>query len=310
MQDWWQATFPQGRQTLEITDANGQQVSIAYGEKGQGQPLILVHGIASWSYSWRHCIESLSQYFRVICFDAKGYGFSEKVTQPEQSGHQVIELERIISLLCDRPAIIVAESLGALIALAVVQAHPELCDRLIIMNVPIFPTQLPSQGMRLLSFIPRELIQIIDFLRLPYLFSPLIRAIAEYERQDVLSDDVKSTPDEVYWLTYPYIEFPGAIYKLTEELQLSAREIEKLLQNQPNLISDIQYQLGNISCPTLILWSDGDRWFPNTDGEKLRDRIPNSQLQILNNCGHSASSSCPEAVNTAILEFLNCSSNS
>ncbi|KJH71659.1 alpha/beta fold hydrolase [Aliterella atlantica] len=304
MQDWWQATFPQGRQTVEITDANGYQVSIAYGEKGQGQPLILIHGIASWGYSWRHCIHPLSQYFRVICFDAKGYGFSEKVNYPEKAGHQVIELERIIRALCDRPAIIVAESLGALIALAVVQAHPELCERLIIMNVPVFPTQLPSQGMRLLSLIPIQLIQLVDFLRLTYLFAPLIRAIAQYERQDVLSDDIKSAPDEIYWLTYPYIEFPGAIAKLTEEMQLSAREIEKLLQNQPNHISDIQAQLGNIKCPTLILWSDGDRWFPSSDGEKLRDRLPNSQLQILENCGHSASSSCPEAVNTAILGFL------
>lgn len=304
MQDWWQATFPQGRQSVEITDANGHQVSIAYGEKGQGQPLILIHGIASWGYSWQHCIHPLSQYFRVICFDAKGYGFSAKVNYPEKAGHQVIELARIIRALCDRPAIIVAESLGALIALAAVQAHPELCDRLVIMNVPIFPKQLPSQGMRLLSLIPIQLIQLVDFLRLAYLFAPLIRAIAQYERQDVLSDEIKSAPDEIYWLTYPYIEFPGAIAKLTEEMQLSAREIEKLLQNQPNLISDIQAQLGNIKRPTLILWSEGDRWFPSSDGEKLRDRIPNAQLQILQNCGHSASSSCPEAVNTAIISFL------
>lgn len=304
MQDWWQATFPQGRQTIEITDANGHQVSIAYGEKGQGQPIVLVHGIASWSYSWRHCIEPLSQYFRVICFDAKGYGFSQKLEYPEQPGHQVVELARIIEALCDRPAIIVAESLGALISLAVVQAHPELCDRLIVMNVPIFPTQLPSQGMRVLSLIPRELSQLVDFLRLAYLFAPLIKAIAEFERQDVLAT-TKSTPDEIYWLTYPFIEFPGAIAKFVEELQLSAREIEKLLQNQPNLISDIQAQLGNIACETLILWSDGDRWFPSSDGEKLRDRISNSRLQILANCGHSAASSCPEAVNTAIIGFLN-----
>lgn len=305
MQDWWQATFPQGRQTIEITDANGHKVAIAYGEKGQGKPIVLVHGIASWSYSWRYCIEPLSRHFRVICFDAKGYGFSQKLEYPEQPGHQVIELERIIKALCDRPAVIVAESLGALIALGVVQAHPELCDRLIIMNVPIFPTQLPSQGMRVLSLIPIQLIQIVDFLRLAYLSAPLIKAIAANERQDVLSNNLKSASDEIYWLTYPYIKFPGTIAKLTEEMQLSTREIEKLLQNQPNLISNIQAQLGNITCPILILWSDSDRWFPSSDGEKLRDRIPNSQLQILKNCGHSASSSCPEAVNTAILEFLN-----
>lgn len=38
--DWWQATFPQGRQTLTITDASGHPVKIAYGEKGIGKPLV------------------------------------------------------------------------------------------------------------------------------------------------------------------------------------------------------------------------------------------------------------------------------
>ena len=73
MQDWWQKTFPQGRQTLTIIDANGYPLQIAYDKKGVGTPLFLVHGLGSWSYNWRRCVESLSQYFRVICFDAKGY---------------------------------------------------------------------------------------------------------------------------------------------------------------------------------------------------------------------------------------------
>jgi len=39
MQDWWKATFPKGRQTLTITDANGYPVSM-HGEKGTGLPLL------------------------------------------------------------------------------------------------------------------------------------------------------------------------------------------------------------------------------------------------------------------------------
>ncbi len=104
--------------------------------------------------------------------------------------------------------------------------------------------------------------------------------------------------------TYPYIHLSGAVVKFTEELQLAAREIERFQQNQPNLISKIQDQLAAVSCPTLILWSDQDRWFPATDGKKLCDLIPGSRLQILTNCGHNASAGCPEAINSAILEFL------
>ena len=117
-------------------------------------------------------------------------------------------------------------------------------------------------------------------------------------------DWTAATPEEVHWITYPYIELPGAIAKFTEELQLAAREIERLQQNQPNFISNIQDHLGAIISPTLILWSEQDRWFPVTDGEKLRLRIPGSKLQVLFNCGHDASADCPEAINSAILEFV------
>jgi pimeloyl-ACP methyl ester carboxylesterase len=304
MTDWWQATFPQGRQTLTITDANGYPVSIAYGEKGTGKPLVLVHGIGSWSYGWRHNIEPLSQHFRVIAFDAKGNGFSEKPLHPDKPDSQAVELARIIQALCDEPAVVVAESLGALVTLATAQAHPELFARLVTINVPIFPERLPNRGMRLLSDLPLELVRIVDNLRLSYLFAPLVRQILAIERGEVVVDAAAITEEDVYWITYPYIEFPQTLAKYAETLQYAAREIQRLEQNLPNLISNIQDNLSAIACPTLILWSDADRWFPVSHGEKLHARLPNSQLQILQNCGHDAAASCPEAVNSAILSFL------
>ena len=304
MQDWWKATFPKGRQTLTITDANGHRVSIAYGEKGTGLPLFLVHGIGCWSYNWRHSIESLAPYFRVICFDAKGYGFSEKPLYREKHDHQIIELERIISALCDRPAVVVAESLGALVSLAVAQAYPQLLSRLVVVNVPIFPERLPHWGMLLLSQMPLELIQTIDYARLTYLLAPLVREIMGIERRGVLFDASMLTQSDLDWISYPLIEFPGAVAKVAEDLQIAAREIEHLKENKPNLISKVQNNLGAIKCPTLILWGEQDSWYPPSDGEKLLERIPDSKLKILPNCGHDASSGCPDAVNAAILEFL------
>ncbi|MFH7028176.1 MAG: alpha/beta fold hydrolase [Heteroscytonema crispum UTEX LB 1556] len=305
MKDWWQNTFPKGRQSLTITDANGYPVQIAYGEKGTGKPLFLLHGVGSWSYNWRHSISALSKYFRVICFDAKGYGFSEKpVNRREQNGHQVIELERIIRALCDEPVVIVAESLGALIALAFAQENPQLIARLVVLNVPVFAQKLPHWGMSLLSLTPLEVVQTIDTLRLAYLFAPLVREIMAIERRGVLFDPSMLTQEDVYWLTYPYIEIPGTLTKVAEELQIAAREIEHFQTNKPNLLTKIQNNLGNINCPTLIMWGEHDSWFPASDGEKLHQRLPNSQLQILPNCCHDASSGASEAVNAAIFKFL------
>lgn len=302
MDDWWQQHFPDGRQTLKIIDANGNEVSIAYGEVGTGQPLFLLHGLGSWSYNWRHNIQPLSQHFRVICVDAKGYGFSEAAPLPERVGHQVIELARIIQTLSDCPALIAAESLGALTALALAQTHPEWIDRLVVINVPIFPQQLPSWGMRLVSSMPLSLVQWVDQRQLIRWFAPLVQQITRWIRREVVIDPSLITDEEIYWLTYPYLNLPGTLTQYAADLQLAALEIGRLQANTSNFMHTIQQGLSQITCPVLVLWSEGDRWFPVKDGERLNAHLPNSRMQLILNCGHVASSGNPTAVNAAILE--------
>jgi pimeloyl-ACP methyl ester carboxylesterase len=305
MQDWWQANFPKGRQSLTISDANGHNVKIAYGEKGIGKPLILLHGLGSWSYNWRHSIKPLAKYFRVICFDAKGYGFSEKtVLHREETGHQVIELERIIQALCDEPPVIVAESLGALVALALAEKQPQLVGRLVVINAPIFAEYLPHWAMGLLAQTPLELIHTIDFLRLAYLFAPIVREVMGSERRKVLFDPSILTEEDIYWITYPFIEIPGTLVKVAEELQIAVKEIENFQAKKTNILSQIQSNLSTIKSPTLILWGDQDSWFPVSHGEKLHQHIPNSRFQILHNCYHDASTGAFEVVNAEIIKFL------
>ncbi|MBE8969878.1 alpha/beta hydrolase [Nostocales cyanobacterium LEGE 12452] len=305
MKDWWQATFPKGRQSLVITDAKGYPIQIAYGEKGRGKPLILLHGMGSWSYNWRHSVAALSKHYRVICFDAKGFGFSEKpLARKEHNGHQVIEFQRIIQALCDEPAVIVAESLGGLVALALAQENPQLIGRLIVVNVPVFAEQLPHWSMWLLAKTPLEVMQTIDSLRLTYLFAPLFREVMAIERRGVLFDPSILTQEDIYWITYPFTELPGTIAKVAEELQIAAREIENWQANKPNMLTKIQNNLSAIKCPTLVLWGEQDSWFPASHGKKLHQHIPNSKLQILSNCRHDASTGASEVLNKTILEFL------
>ncbi|MBD2446931.1 alpha/beta hydrolase [Nostoc sp. FACHB-152] len=305
MKDWWQATFPQGRQSLIITDAQGYPVQIAYGEIGTGKPLILLHGMGSWSYNWRYSLEPLSKYFRVICFDAKGFGFSEKPCyRREDDGHQVIELERIIEGLCDEPAVVVAESLGGLVALALAQERPDLIARLVVVNVPIFAERLPHWVMYVLAQTPLEILQAIDSLRLPYLVAPLVREIMAIERRRVLFDPSILSQEDVYWITYPFVELPGTVVKVAEDLQLAAKEIENWQINKPNMLTRIQNKLSTIECPTLILWGDKDSWFPASHGEKLHKCIANSKFQILTDCYHDASTGSAKVINASIVEFL------
>jgi pimeloyl-ACP methyl ester carboxylesterase len=301
--EFWQQ-FPNGRQTLEIAAANGEPVSIAYGSAGSGPPLLLLHGLGSWSYNWRFNVLPLAQQFRVICVDAKGYGFSQTSALPEQVGHQVVELARVIEKLTDPPVAMAGESLGALTALAVAETYPDWVDRLVLINVPLFPQQLPSWGMRTLEMVPLPLVQWFDQQQLIRPFDPLMRWLTHQVRQEVVFDPGQITDSEVDGLTYPYLNCPGTITQFAADLQLAAEEIRRLQRGEPNWITTIQQNLSQLTCSTLILWSDCDRWFPIEDGKRLQQLLPQAQLQTIPNCGHVASSGNPERVNAEILRFL------
>ncbi|MFY7887143.1 MAG: alpha/beta fold hydrolase, partial [Dolichospermum sp.] len=222
----------------------------------------------------------------------------------EENGHQIIELKRIIQALCDEPPIIVAESIGALISLGLAGKNPDLIGRLVVINAPIFTESLPHWSMGLLAQTPIEIIHAVDNLRLAYWFAPLVREVMGTERRKVLYDPSLLTEEDIYWITYPFIEIPGTLVKVAEDLQIAAQEIENLRTNQPSMLSNIQKNLKNIECPTLVLWGDQDSWFPASHGEKLHQHLPNSRLQILQNCYHDASTGSSTVVNAAILEFL------
>jgi len=304
MQDWWEATFPKGRQTLTISDFQGYPVQIAYGSIGTGKPLFLLHGVGSWSYCWRNCIKPLSQNFQVICVDAKGYGFSEKpLNRREESGHQIIELKRIIKALVDKPVTIVGESLGGLTGLGLAETDPDLIERLIVINVPIFTQRLPHWGMNLLSIAPLEIVNIIDNLRLTNIFAPFVREILGRERRQVLFNPKMLKQEDIYWISYPFIEISGTLTKAAEELQIAAQAIANWHLKKPNLLSQIQNNLHQITCPTLILWGEHDTWFDKEDGEKLHQCIPDSLFQVLPNCGHDAAYGAADRVTKAILDF-------
>lgn len=305
MEHWWRDTFPEGRKTLTIIDSFGNPIQISYGEKGQGRPLILFHGIGSWSYSWRKLIDPLSQQFRVICFDAKGHGFSQSSQLDGQIGYQVAEFLQIVKLLGKhQPVMVMAQSLGALITLAAVEAEPDLFSHLILINVPIFLQALPNWWMPLIGNIPMSLIQRIDDSRMSKMLAFWIQKVVAYVRREVVVNPEDITVDDVRGVTYPYIEFPGAIATYANDLQLGLRALQAKAENRPNLITQTEENLGTIQQPTLILWGDRDRWFPSKLGEKLYQTLPNAQFKILNACGHDAAATAPQLIEREVQHFL------
>jgi pimeloyl-ACP methyl ester carboxylesterase len=114
--------------------ANGGD-NIAYREAGKGVPVVLLHGISSGSASWLLQLEAWSKHFRVIAWDAPGYGDSTALLPSEpRVCDYVATLERLIGACCAEPVHLVGHSLGALIAAAFARRFPQKLRTLTLVN--------------------------------------------------------------------------------------------------------------------------------------------------------------------------------
>lgn len=302
-ESWWQEKFPKGRQTVKIQDCQDRLVEISYGEKGTGKPLVFVHGLGMWSVTWSYNIDFFSQYFRVICVDNKGYGFSEKPIEWDKSGYKTIELKRVLEAICDEPPILIASSLWTTVCLSLVEDYPKAVARLVVIGATIFPKKLPTTGLKIIARLPMWFVRLFDRLRVAKYIAPLIRLMLRKERSQVIVRD--RIPDEdIYWQAYPYIAFPNTVTRLVIDIKDAHQEIKKVNRGEDCVLGNIQKNLSQITCPTLIFWGTKDKWCSTDDAKELHRRIPNSQLVLIPNCGHDASSDCYEELQEAVMNFL------
>lgn len=302
MDNWWKQHFPQGRQTIVIQDNQGRPIKLAYGEKGSGTPLFLIHGLGMWSVTWRDNIDALAQHFRVICIDNKGYGFSEKPANFDPPGYKIEDLKQVITALCDQPAILVSQSLWGTIILGLAEAYPELVSALVVIGGTIFPDQLPTMGLKVMARLPISWFQLLERSRLIQPLAPIIRGLLYQERKQVYSRR-RVSDQELQWQAYPYIHCPGAISRLVMDVQYSYAEI-RACHRQTGPLYRLEQRLPQITCPTLVLWGEEDQWFSVEKGKRLAEQLPNAQFHAIAHCGHDASSDCPEEVNRTIVNFL------
>ena len=90
-------------------------------EKGQGHPLLLLHGFCESGEMWHYLADSLSTQYRVICPDLPGFGNSA-LTHPIQSLEEVAEqLEGWMQAEQIQNPIVMGHSLGGYVALALLE---------------------------------------------------------------------------------------------------------------------------------------------------------------------------------------------
>ena len=141
------ASFHQGAMPGEpkgATFATIRGARVRYVDKGQGSPVVLVHGFASAIEAWSGVLPELAKTHRVIALDLKGFGWSDRPAgdySPEEEARIVLEL---MSQRGIDKAAIVAHSWGSSIALAAALAQPARVSRLALYDAWVYEEQLPT----------------------------------------------------------------------------------------------------------------------------------------------------------------------
>ncbi len=256
-----------------------QGLNIHYFEQGQGQPLILLHGIGASLYIWRKLIPYLSKQFRVICVDLPGFGQSDKPSSIDYGlDAQSDRLLGFTEALGLDQAYLVGSSMGGAIALWLSHRYPERFTKVAVLAPAVSPRLVPVR----VSWI-QSIAGYFQFL-LQREFIALIcaRAIARYP-------ELSREELDAYWA--PYAADPNAMRAFLKATDLI---------RDPRL-GDLPQQL---SGPTLVLVGDNDRVIPAHRLRSVFSDNPNAILNVHPDGGHHLMEDEPEWCAQEILKFL------
>jgi pimeloyl-ACP methyl ester carboxylesterase len=262
------------------------RVSIAYTERGSGQPILFVHGFASFSYTWMKMISHLPQQFRFVTIDLKGYGYSEKKCDSFLAPYdQAVILSAFIRRMDLRDVILVGHSMGGVISLIslISEKVRSRIDKLILLDSAGVFQKLPD---------------FIDDLTATSATNPLIRLanedmMAALVLEEAFHDESKISRETVK-------EYGNVLRqpKAKECLISSAKQIE--IANEKKFL----HLIGKINIPVLIIWGKDDRIISVDDAFLFQKDLFNAQLHIIPDCGHSPQEEMPEETARIIAEYL------
>src|SRR6476620_8148388 len=117
---------------LKYIDLHG--VRIAVREAGAGEELLLIHGMAGSSQTWRAILPQLAKKYRVIAPDLLGHGRSSKPRTDYSLGAFAVGLRDLLDEVGVGSATVVGHSLGGGIAMQFLYQHPDYCRRLVLIS--------------------------------------------------------------------------------------------------------------------------------------------------------------------------------
>ena len=251
-------------------------VSLNYLQRGRGPAVILLHGFPLDNRMWQAQAEALSDRYRVIAPDFRGFGKSMS-TDPFAIELLADDVHGLIQSVSAAPAVVAGLSMGGYVALAYVRKYAATLRGLVLLDTKAAadtPEAKEGRGKMIELVRAKGAVAVGDAMQ-PKLVSP---------------DTVKNKPAIVKRLR----EMTDKCPPLTVEHALEA------MRDRPDLTS----LLPTIRTPTLLVVGDADSITPPSVAEEMHQAIPGSQIAVIRGSGHMAPMEQPEQVSAAMRRFL------
>jgi pimeloyl-ACP methyl ester carboxylesterase len=274
--------------------ADLDDVRLHYVEAGEGPLLVLLHGFPEFWYGWRLQIKPLAAAgYRVVAPDMRGYNLSSrpKGVKAYDTDPLTADIRALIQERGAESALLVGHDWGGSVAWATAMSHPEVVDRLAILNAA-HPRKL-SQGLHHPGQLRKS--WYFFFFALPELPEAVVHANRWHFFRHFLGDARPAyTPEEMD----RYIEAwsqPGAAAGMINYYRSSVRTSPK----------KAEAALRPISAPTLVIWGERDAYLGPELAEPDRDDVPNlDRVERLPDASHWVHHDEAERVNQLLTDFF------
>lgn len=272
---------------------------------GEGQPpLILLHGFGTSIGHWRHNLQALSQRHTVYALDLLGFGASEKAAAPYDVAFWAEQVYDFWRQFVGQPVVLVGNSIGSLVCLAIAATHPEMVQGIVMINLPdssvLESPVWVKQAIATAAFCLTPVTWMAKtILTSPVVFNPAFRLIRsswflKFWAKQAYTNPAAMTEELLEILASPAFD-RGAAAAL--RAMVTSRSKSGKALNAKTI-------LPHLDMPLLLLWGKQDMMVPPKLAPLFARYNPQIQFVEIDNAGHCPHDERPEFVNQLILDWL------
>jgi 2-hydroxy-6-oxonona-2,4-dienedioate hydrolase len=250
-----------------------------YLEAGRGEPVILLHGSGGEGARWMPQIKALSADFHVIAIDQIGFGQSDKPLTTYHSGVFAGFVVGFMKAIGAPRATLMGQSLGAAVALDLAVHHPDMVQRLVLVDGGGFR----SPGDRPRTATP-------DW----------------HSRQIANAGTLEESREYLEKLYYDHKFVTDELVEHNLNLRLRSGYTAESMQTAADrgLGGVTEAEVNAIAAPTLLVWGANDPLSSLATADKLNAAIKGSRKVVFDQAGHYPFLEHAEKFNSLVLEFL------